>query len=98
MQVQYKSGCLKKNQKLIFGFFIPFFVVSTLWTIIDYCDISDGIEKERDIGINHKVTDADILFNSLKGSILFALPAGLIGLAAASVIFKKGASTEDSRD
>ena len=84
------------RRNLTLSFILPFLAVTFIWTVIDYCDISDGLEDERDIGVKHTITEQEIMVTSLKKSLLFAFPAGLIGLAVGSCRFKKKEKQNDS--
>lgn len=75
-----------KRKNLILSFAIPFIVVGGIWTIWDYCDISDGLEKGRG-GPQPTITDQQIFLNSFKEAFVFAIPAGLIGLGCGFVVF-----------
>jgi hypothetical protein len=84
------------RRNLTLSFILPFLAVTFIWTVIDYCDISDGLEDERDIGVKRTITEQEIMVTSLKKSLLFAFPAGLIGLAVGSCRFKKKEKQNDS--
>lgn len=77
-----------KRMNLIFPFVIPFVVVGSIWTIWDYCDISDGLEKGRS-GSDLQITEQQIFLDSFKNTFLFAIPAGLIGLGCGCAVFGK---------
>lgn len=89
-----RSKISRKN--LILSFFIPFVAVMSVWTIWDYCDISDGVDHEREIGIKHDVTEQQIFLNSLKDSFLLAIPAGLIGLGCGFAVFGRVVQKDSS--
>jgi hypothetical protein len=84
------------RRNLILSFVLPFLAFNCIWTVIDYCDISDGLEHERDVGVKHRITEQEILVDSLKKSLLLAVPAGLIGLAVGLFCFKKNDKQDDS--
>lgn len=76
----------QKNHAFYFffsAFLLPFLLALVLLTAIDYIDVSDGIEREREAGINHTITSEQILFDSAKKSLLFAFPAGGLSLLIA---------------
>ena len=75
-----------KRKNLILSFAIPFVVVGGIWTVWDYCDISDGLKKGRG-GPQPTITDQQIFLDSFKESFVLALPAGLIGLGCGLVVF-----------
>jgi hypothetical protein len=52
------SCCTKRE--MILAFAIPFLLVCSVWTIIDYIDVSDGLEKERDAGVTTKVPESEV--------------------------------------
>lgn len=95
-EAEQAKGCRSNKRNLVLSFALPFLVIAGVSTAIDYCDISDGIERERDIGIKHTVTDQQILLNSFKKSLLLAFPAGLIGLVVGAVCFRKTEQTDTS--
>jgi hypothetical protein len=84
------------RRNLTLSFVLPVFAVACICTMIDYCRVSDGLEHERDVGVKHSITEQEILFNSLKKSLLLAVPAGLIGLAVCSLCFKKNEKQDAS--
>ena len=96
MAKQETDQTTSKRKNLILSFVIPFVAVMAIWTIWDYCDISDGVDHEREIGIKHDVTEQKIFLRSLQGSLLFAVPAGLIGLGCGLAIFGKSKKSESS--
>lgn len=87
---QKPVSCCNKRE-MILAFAIPFLLVGSAWTIIDYIDVSDGLEKERDAGVTTKVPESELWLHSLQKSLLLALPAGALGLGG-FVIFKKNKS------
>lgn len=76
---------------MILAFAIPFLLVCSAWTIIDYIDVSDGLEKERDAGVTTKVSESGLWIQALRKSLLLAMPAGALGVGGL-VIFKKSRS------
>lgn len=76
---------------MILAFAIPFLLVCSAWTIIDYIDVSDGLERERDAGVTTKVPEPGLWLQALRKSLLLAMPAGALGLGGL-VIFKKSKS------
>jgi len=80
---------------LILSFAIPFVVVSGIWTIWNYCDISDGIEKGRS-GPEPHTSEQTIFFDSFKESFEYAIPAGLIGLGCGFAVFGRVAKKDKS--
>lgn len=79
----------RRHRSLLLAFVLPFLVVLGLCAALDYADISGGIEHEREVGINHKITEQEIALNSLKKGLLLAFPAGLIGLVVVSLRAKR---------
>jgi len=69
---------------------------SAIWTIWDYCDISDSVDHEREAGIKYDVTDQQIFLNSFKDSFVFAIPAGLIGLGCGFAVFGTDAKIDSA--
>ncbi len=78
------------------SFVLPFFLIACIWTVIDYCDISSGLEHEREIGVRHSITEQEILLGSLKKSLILAIPSGLIGLVVGIVYLKQNEKSDDS--
>lgn len=90
MTKQETDQIKSKRKNLILSFLIPFVAVMAIWTIWDYCDISDGLEKGRG-GPQPTISEQHIFFNSFKDSFVFALPAGLIGLGCGFAVFGRAA-------
>lgn len=92
MAKQETDQTASKRKNLILSFVIPFVAVMAIWTIWDYCDISDGLEKGRG-GPQPTITDQQIFLNSFRDSFVFAIPAGLIGLGCAFAVFGRSDSS-----
>lgn len=86
----------QKTKKMILSFAFPFLAAMATWTIWDYCDISDGVDREREIGIKHAVTDKQLFLRSLKDSLQFAVPTGLIGLGCGFAVFGRSKKEDSS--
>lgn len=92
MAKQETDQTTSKRKNLILSFVIPFVAVMAIWTIWDYCDISDGLEKGRG-GPQPTITDQQIFLNSFRDSFVFAIPAGLIGLGCGFAVFGRSDSS-----
>ena len=84
-----------KRKILILSFVIPFIAIMSIWTLRDYFDISDGLEKGRG-GPQPTISNQQIFLNSFKDSFVFAIPAGLIGLGCGLVVFGKSKQGDNS--
>ncbi len=73
---------------MIMLFSVPFMLVSGIVTTVDYCDISDGLQREREVGIKYQDSEQQILLNSLKKSLVFSIPFGLAGLGAGFAVYR----------
>jgi hypothetical protein len=96
MPKQETDQTTSKRKNLILSFVIPFVAVMAIWTIWDYCDISDSVDHEREAGIKYDVTDQQIFLNSFKDSFVFAIPAGLIGLGCGFAVFGTDAKIDSA--
>ncbi|MBZ0187099.1 MAG: hypothetical protein K8F91_12705, partial [Candidatus Obscuribacterales bacterium] len=74
---------------------VPFFVILCGWTIVDYIDISDGLEHGRG-GPEPTLSSEQILLDAFKQSFLFAIPAGLVGLSIRFCCFKTSTNKDSS--
>jgi hypothetical protein len=66
---------------------LPFLAVAGFWFVLDFTDTSQGVERERDIGIHHTITDGEMVLKALnvgarQGAIYAAIGfvAGTIGV------------------
>lgn len=48
---------------------IPFLAVAGFWFVLDFTDTSQGIERERDIGIQHTVPDQEMVLKALRNGV-----------------------------
>ncbi len=84
-----------KRKNLILSFVVPFVLAGSVWTIWDYCDISDGLEKGRG-GPQPTITHQQIFLSSFRDSFVFAIPAGLIGLGCGFAVFGRSKQNDSS--
>lgn len=82
------AGCCNPRG-MILGFTIPFVVVCIAWTIIDYIDVSDGLEKEREIGVKATIPESELWFQALQKSLILAVPAGALGMVGVALYKKR---------
>lgn len=73
---------------------IPFCLVFGYWFILAYTNISNGVERERDIGIQHDITELKMFSQSIMTGIKQSYWWGLGGLLIGSAI---GATIRNSQ-
>jgi hypothetical protein len=63
----------------------PFLVSSGFWFVLDYADTSQGIERERETGINHTMTNEQMLLKAIQVAAKQSWQYAVIGFAAGSI-------------
>lgn len=64
---------------------IPFLVVACFWFVLDFADTSQGVERERDIGIHHTITDQEMVLKALNLGIRQGAIYAVIGFIAGTI-------------
>jgi hypothetical protein len=72
----------------------PFLLVFAYWFVLAYTNISNGVERERDIGIQHDITEFEMFSQSIMTGLEKSFWWGFGGLIAGSAI---GATLQRSK-
>jgi hypothetical protein len=64
---------------------IPFLAVAGFWFVLDFTDTSQGVERERDIGIHHTITDREMVLKALKVGASQGAIYAVIGFVAGAI-------------
>lgn len=80
-----KSNNLLQFACILAATLVPFLTVTGFWLILDFANTSQGVERERDIGIQHTITDKEIFFNALGAGVKQGAVWALVGFVVGSV-------------
>lgn len=82
---------MKKNKLLTQGLcvaaatLVPFLAVAGFWFVLAFIDTSQGVERERDIGIQHTVTDQEMILKTLRAGAKEGAIYAVIGFIAGTI-------------
>jgi len=85
VNVKSKSKNLFQIACILVSTLVPFIVVTGFWLILDFANTSQGVERERDIGIQHTITDKEMFFKALGVGMKQGGISALVGFVVGSV-------------